>query len=357
MRVPGEHEQIEAWGVDRPIGIVGAGSIGVAWSIVFARARRHVLLFDPDADRRSQAVREISDRLRALGETGLIAERSATVARRVELCATLDGTLGDVSYIQECAPEELELKRSLFSELDRLAPADAILASSSSALCASQFATGLAGAARCLVAHPGNPPYLLPVVELVPGPATDPAVVDRAEALLAAVGMSPVRLRHEVEGFVFNRLQGAVLREAYRLVDDGVVAAQDIDRVMREGLGRRWSIIGPFETAELNSRGGIEAHARRLGPAYARMARDEHPPALWSDELVATVSNALQDRLPRRQWDRNVQWRDRALMLLEKFRRDNPIIEGPGLIAGSLASSEDARATTSTQLPGTGSGR
>ena len=171
--------------------------------------------------------------------------------------------------MQECAPENVAVKRSLFEELGRFAPDDAVLASSSSALRVSAIAGDLGCRARCLVAHPGNPPYLLPVVELVPASFTAPGAVDFAEALLSSVGMSPVRVRREVEGFVFNRLQGAVLREAYCLVRDGVATPQDIDRVMRDGPGRRWAILGPFEVAELNTRGGIDAHAKLLGPAYA----------------------------------------------------------------------------------------
>ncbi len=124
--------------------------------------------------------------------------------------------------------------------------------------------------------HPGNPPYLLPVVELVPAPFTDEAVVERAHALLAGAGLSPVRVRVELEGFVFNRLQGAMLREAYALVRDGVASVEDIDRIVKDGLGRRYSVVGPFETSDLNVRGGIErarsADGRRVRP-HGRRAR------------------------------------------------------------------------------------
>src|SRR5207248_5438228 len=142
------------------------------------------------------------------------------------------------------------------------------------------FAADLPGRARCLVVHPGNPPYLLRVAELVPAPFTAEDVVATTATLLRAAGLEPVRLGREIDGFVFNRLQGALLREAYCLVRDGIVGADDLDRVVREGLGRRWAVVGPFETVDLNTRGGIEAHARRLGPAYARMGaeRGQHAP-------------------------------------------------------------------------------
>ena len=223
--------------------------------------------------------------------------------------------------MQECAPEQLALKRDLFAELDRLAPAEAILASASSALQPSSFADHLPGRARCLVTHPLNPPYLIPVIEIVPAPFTSEAVVIRCEQIYRTAGLSPIRVRKEVEGFVLNRLQGALLREAYCLVRDGVATVDDIDQAVRDALGLRWSVIGPFETADLNTRGGIAAHAVKMGPAYERMGaeRGQHDP--WTAELVAEVVKARRGLLPLDQWEDRVAWRDRRLMDLLVQRR------------------------------------
>ena len=149
------------------------------------------------------------------------------------------------------------------------------------------------------------------------------SVVTRASELFASVGMTPIHVRREIEGFVFNRLQGAVLREAYCLVRDGIVSPEDADRVMRDGLGRRWGVLGPFETAELNTRGGIVAHAAKMGPAYARMGaeRGQHDP--WTPELVEQVAADVQRRLPPELWDANVARRDEALSELERVRRES----------------------------------
>lgn len=315
--------------VHRPVAVVGAGSIGVAWALVFARARLTVRVYEPDAGRRAAAPQELIGRLAGLAAEGLLPERPEVVSARVTLTADLRRTVADVRYVQECAPERLELKKDLFAELDAAAPAEAVLASSSSALTCSAIAAGLDGAARCLIAHPGNPPYLLPVVELVPGPRTVPQTIAAADALLRASGMLPIRLSREIEGFVFNRLQGAVLREAYNLVRDGVATPEDIDMVMREGLGRRWSVLGPFETAELNTRGGIDAHARVMGPAYARMAAERGEITCWDEELVAQVSRAVRRRFPRELWSDHIVWRDRALMVLDRCRRDHALLAGP----------------------------
>ena len=279
------------------------------------------MLQDPDPQRLALAPGEIRARLAELAGFDLLSEPLAVVAARVQTTANTDEAVAESRYVQECAPEDVRLKRELFARLDREAPAEAILASSSSAITASDFAGTLDGRERCLVAHPANPPHLLPVVEVVPAPFTRPGVVDSAAALLADVGMSVIRVRAEVEGFVFNRLQGAVLREAYCLVRDGVAGVEDVDRAVREGFGRRWAVIGPFEAADLNTRGGIEAHAARMGPAYERIGaeRERHEP--WTPKLVARVTAERRAVLPIEQWDERVAWRDRMLMTLERARR------------------------------------
>lgn len=304
-----------------PVAVVGAGSIGTSWAIVFARGGHRVSMHDLDPYRLAAADGEIATRLAALEAAGLLAEPVHEIAARVTMHDQLAAALVGAGHVQECAPERLELKRELFESLDALTDPGAVLASSSSALTISETAGELSGRARCLVVHPANPPHLLPVVELVPAPFTDPSVTEHTAALLKAAGMSPVHVRHEVEGFVYNRLQGAVLREAYCLVRDGVITVDELDRVMREGLGRRWAVIGPFETTDLNTRGGIAAHAKRMGPAYARMGaeRGQHDP--WSDELVAEVTAQRRALLPISEWEQRVDWRDRALIAQEQGRR------------------------------------
>jgi L-gulonate 3-dehydrogenase len=305
------------------IAVVGAGSIGVSWAIVFARAGRRVALHDPHAARLAVAQQELATRVLELDDAGLLSEGPRAVIARVPAVDTLDDALRGAVHVQECAPEDLALKRELFATLDERAEPAASLASSSSTLTASSFAGALRGRARCLVAHPANPPHLLPVVEVVPAPFTDASIVAAVTLLLEEAGMSPVRVRREVEGFVLNRLQGALLREAYCLVRDGVASVDDVDRVVREGLGRRWAIVGPFETADLNTRGGIAAHAARLGPAYARMGAERGQDDPWTAELVERVTAERRARLPLDDWDARVAWRDRALLACERARREH----------------------------------
>ena len=310
------------------VAIVGAGSIGLGWSIVFVRAGWTVAVHDEDPTARDSLPAKI---IRALGElsaAGLADEDPGAVARRVEVTGSLADAARGCDWVQECVVESLPVKRQLFAELDTLTADTTILASSTSMIAASRWADGLRGRSRCLVVHPGNPPYLLPIAEVVPAPFTDPAVVERARAVLAGIGMSPVLVNGEPEGFVFNRLQGAILREAYCLVRDGVVDAADLDRVISHGPGRRWAVIGPFATAHLNTRGGIRRHAELMGPAYERMGaeRGQHDP--WTPELVEKVAATLERSLPADAWEEKVRRRDAALIELERTRRGSADLFG-----------------------------
>lgn len=303
------------------VAVVGAGNIGVSFAVVFARGGHAVRLHDPDGARLAAAPAELRARLEELAAAELLDEPAAAIAARVEVTGDRAAAVAGAAHVQECAPERLELKRELLAALDAEAADDATIASASSALTTSQVAAGLPRRERHLVAHPANPPHLLPIVELVPAPFTAAAAVERVEALLRGCAMSPVRLRREIEGFVYNRLQGAVLREAYCLVRDGIADVDDVDRVVREGLGRRWAVVGPFETADLNTRGGIAAHAERLGPAYARMGAQRGQDDPWTPDLVARVAAARRALLPLDRWEERVAWRDRALAAQERARR------------------------------------
>ena len=296
------------------VAVVGAGSIGAAFSVVFATARREVRIYEPDKKQRRSVRDRIAASLRDLEEFELVAEGADRILSRVRVTPDIGEALTGVCHVQECVPESLDLKRKLFAELDALAAEGVVLASSSSAITASEFAAGLGGASRCLVAHPGNPPFLIRIVEIVAAPSTSHEAVERTCALMRSVAMSPIIVRKELRGFVFNRLQGALLREAYCLVRDGVASVEDIDRLVHDGLGLRWSVVGPFETADLNRRGGIGAHAKIMGDAYAAMGaeRGQHDP--WTPELIGKVEAERRALLPLHRWEERVRWRDRQLM-------------------------------------------
>lgn len=312
--------------VRHPAAIIGAGSIGTGWAIVFAAAGHDVRVFDTEPARLVGAQREVADRLRGLEEFGLMDVSAADAADRISFVGQVGPAVDGAGHVQECILEDLHAKKRLFSELDEALPPDVVLASSSSFLSASTFAADLPGRSRVLVLHPANPPYLLRIVEIVPAPFTEPEFINRTVGLLEDLGMPYVRLGDEIEGFAYNRLQGALLREAYCLVRDGILSVGDIDRLVRDALGLRWSVIGPFETSDLNTRGGIEAHALRMGPAYARMGQERGQNDPWTGDLVARVSAARRRELPLDGWRERGDERDRALMALLRARRQDPAL-------------------------------
>ena len=303
------------------VAIIGAGNIGCAFALVFASCGFQVRVFDVDPGARDALLRRVGAWMSDLRDYELLDARADEVEDRIAVGDDLATVLDGVAYVQECIPEDLQQKRRLFADMSAMAPDRAVIASSSSAIPASAFAADIDGADRCLVAHPGNPPFLLRVVEVVPAPFTDPAAVERARQFLSAAGLAPVTLKKEINGFVFNRLQGAVLREAYCLVRDGVASVDDIDAIVRDGLGLRWAVVGPFETADLNRRGGIAAHAQIMGDAYAAMGaeRGRHEP--WTPELVTEVEAQCRARLPLERWDDRARWRDREIMKVLASRR------------------------------------
>ena len=303
------------------IALVGGGLIGQAWAIVFGRAGHEVTLYDADPGMLEQARRNIAARRDDLAGFGLL-EAGGGALDEVRYAVTLGEALASADYVQESAPERVEAKRALFEELDRLAAPDAILASSTSGIPASSFTEHLPGRARCLVAHPINPPFVTPLVEICPAPWTDPAVVERTHALMLAVGQAPIRLRREVQGFVANRMQGALLGAALRLVKDGVVSAEDADVAIRHGIGLRWSFMGPFETIDLNAPGGIADYLRRYGPLYQAIEGELATPLDWSDPaLLGELEEQRRAKLRAERLSERSTWRDRRLMALAAHKR------------------------------------
>ena len=302
------------------IALVGGGLIGQAWAIVFGRAGHEVMLYDAEAAALKQAHEAIAARLADLAGFGLVDDPHAVLGR-IGYATGLAEALDGAAYVQESVPERVEVKRELYPELDRLAAPEAILASSTSGIPASAFTEHVAGRQRCLVAHPINPPFVTPLVELCPAPWTEEAVVDRTHDLMTRVGQAPIRLNKEVQGFVANRMQAALIGAALRMVEDGVASAADIDTAIKAGIGLRWSFMGPFETIDLNAPGGIADYLRRYGPLYQSIEA-EHGPLKWTgDALLEKVDDERRAALPAEELAARSAWRDRRLMALAAQKR------------------------------------
>ena len=305
------------------IAVVGAGLIGRAWAIVFARAGCTVAIYDAAPEALAGCNRLLHENISDLALHGLILEAPDLVLGRIRPVATLAAALQGAALVQENVRETIEAKRAIFAEMDALAAPDTVLASSTSWLMASEFSEGLPGRHRMLVGHPVNPPYLVPLVEIAPAPWTSPGAVERARDIYARAGQSPVLLKKEITGFLLNRIQGAVLNEALNLYADGYASVEDLDKVLKDGLGLRWSFMGPFETIDLNAPEGVVDYAQRYGPTYRDVARTQLPNA-WTHELLAKIEAERRQVLSEDQLAERARWRDNRLMALVAHQRSQP---------------------------------
>jgi L-gulonate 3-dehydrogenase len=302
------------------IAIVGSGLVGSGWAIVFARAGFPVALYDSVEGAAARALTTIGARLQDLRAAGLIDDPAAVLAR-ITVAGSLAEALQDAVYVQESVFETVEAKTAVMSAIDAVIGPDTWVGSSSSGIAASHYTGHVACRARCLVAHPVNPPYLAPIVELVPAPWTAPETLRGVRALMEQVGQVPVEMTREEEGFILNRLQGVLLMEAWRLVEDGLASVEDVDRTVKHGLGLRWAFMGPFETIDLNAPGGVADYAARLGGLYHSIAASaEQKP--WSPELIAKVEAERRLALPASALGERSAWRDRRLMALARHKRE-----------------------------------
>jgi 3-hydroxyacyl-CoA dehydrogenase len=302
------------------VAIIGTGLIGRAWAMVFARAGHTVKLYDSTPGATDKAIGLVREGLEELQQFGLIKDSADAVMKRVSGAATLAGAVRDADYVQENTSERLDVKREVYRQLDEAAPAHCILASSTSTIQTSRFSEGLKGKHRCIVAHPVNPPHVVPIVEISPAPWTSPDVVARTRALHDQVGQVAIIVKKEVEGFILNRLQAALLLESWRLVKEDYVSVEDLDKCIKDGLGLRWSFMGPFETIDLNAPGGVSDYAARYGQVLYGMMKDvKHE--LWDNKLVERIEGERRKLMLHTQHAEREAWRDRRLMALIAHKR------------------------------------
>ena len=304
------------------VAIVGSGFIGRAWAISFARAGHEVRMWDQSPAATSGARDYIEGVLGDLAANDLLRGQSVdTVLGRIAMVAELAEALADAAHVQENTPENLDVKREVFSLIDRLAGPQTVIASSTSALLPSKFTDHLPGRHRCLVVHPINPPYLIPAAEVVPAPWTSAETLERTRTFLIDAGHAPLVMKRELDGFIMNRLQGALLEEAFRLVADGYASVEDVDIGIRDGLALRWSFMGPFETIDLNAPGGVRDYADRYQGIYSNIFPQMLRRVDWAGEVMKTVEAERSRRLPRESLGERQVWRDRRLMALAAHKK------------------------------------
>lgn len=305
--------------------VVGVGVIGRSWIRVFARAGIPTWVYDRDPLQLDKAMRWLEEDLAQDVAEGFLTTMQAKAERsQVHPATSLREALAGAIYVQESGPEQLALKQAIYAEIDRTADAATIIGSSTSALDMTEIAQGLPGARRCLVAHPVNPPHLIPVVEVLPGQQTENVVTASTFQIMRAVGQRPVRMNFYIKGFLLNRMQAALLREAIYLVTSGVAEVEAVDTVIAEGLGLRWALLGPFGVGNANADGGIREYLGRYGAAYADWMDELGPTPRFDPELIERLGRQTDAVIPAAHRTHSARWRDNLIREIRELKRLRP---------------------------------
>ncbi len=279
-------------GISR-VAVLGAGTVGASWVLYFLSRGVDVVVHDSDAGRATYLNQYIESNWHAMSLLDGVARPAVPT---VELQTSLEVALAGVQLVQECIPDDFALKRQLYERLDGLLPLPVIVASSTSSLLMSDLQRGLAGARRFVVAHPFNPPHLIPIVEVVGGQDTAPETVASVCAFQRSIGKTVLRLNKEVRGHLVNRLQAALFQEAVWLVEEGIADVADIDVGMALGPGIRWAAAGPFLTFHLGAQsGGIRTYLEHLGAAHERIWQDLGRPQRISPAAIDRITRGVEE--------------------------------------------------------------
>ncbi|WP_027133825.1 3-hydroxyacyl-CoA dehydrogenase NAD-binding domain-containing protein [Geminicoccus roseus] len=296
----------------RQVAVIGFGTVGVGWTALFLANGSDVTVHDPAVDDLATLEAALAPSLASLRELG------RTGHGRLCLAASPEKAVASADFVQENAPEKQAFKADLLRRLDEATPAGAIIASSTSSLLWSELTGTCRDPERVIVAHPFNPPHLVPLVELF---GSDPAVLDRAEAFYAGLGMRPVRLKKEMRGHIANRLSSALYQEAVHLVEQGVASVAEIDAALRDGPGLRWATMGAHLTYHLGGgKGGIRHYLDHLGPSQERRWQDLGRPSL-TDKLKADLVAGVEAEAAGRSIEELEALRDATLVALLHARR------------------------------------
>ena len=295
--------------------IVGAGNIGSAWAALFILNGFKVTLHEKNHELHQKSKKNIKNIINLFKESyDLDSKEIISLINNIEFFYDLSKALKGTKFVIEAINENLEEKIKIFKEISLIIDKEIVIASSSSFIPISQINVKTLNKERCLNLHPGNPPYLLRFAEVVPSKDTSKKAINKTISILNSIKLKPIILKKEIDGFVFNRLQGALLREAYSLVDENIVNASDIDSIITKGLGLRWAVVGPFETIDLNTKGGIEKHNERMIPFYRKMFAGKK--ANFTKNSIKKVITERRKSLPLEQLDEKITWRDKKLFKL-----------------------------------------
>ncbi|XP_060577987.1 lambda-crystallin-like [Ruditapes philippinarum] len=311
------------------VGIIGSGLIGRSFAMLFAAAEYEVWLYDIEKSQLSGALEDIKAQLKDLDSLQLL-RGSLTAEEQFNNINTTDNIeqcVKDAIFVHECAPERIELKTSIYAKIDKMLSDTCILATSASALLPSKLAVNIQHKNRFIVAHPTNPPFYAPLVELVPSPWADPDVVPKTKAIMEKLGQVPVILKKEIDGFVLNRIQYAIFKESWRLIKDGIIDVEGLDKVMSAGLGRRYAFIGPIETAYLNA-DGMYSYADRYATMIEGIMATFREPDSFSGPVLDQIQSEMEQMVPMDSLQARRNWRDKRLAALAQLQKRMDDAEG-----------------------------
>jgi 3-hydroxyacyl-CoA dehydrogenase len=310
------------------VAIVGAGFIGFGWSLVFGRAGLETRVYDADPRQLGTLQGRIDSALDLLARVGRIKPADVDpIRQRIVMCSDLSSAVEGAEYVQECVPENLRLKQNVFSEVDRLAAPGTIIASSVSALPMTRIAEKTTHPERCIAAHPTNPPHIVPLVEIIAGEKTSPETVQTTYEFLKRVGQEPILVRKEVFGYVLNRLQFALVREALYLARQDVASIADIDKCIHQGLGLRWAFLGPFGVEATNAE-SIEADLRKYaGPMKELMAQVCQPYDGPSEDEIESVVREVNVMFAGKTSDELIAYRDAMVLRARELKEQHRLVD------------------------------
>jgi 3-hydroxybutyryl-CoA dehydrogenase len=267
----------------RKTAVIGAGTMGQGIALVFALGGREVRITDCDPQALNEAMGKIQKSLEAMAEASFIslAEAQQTI-KLIVAAPNLKAAVREVEIVTECIPERLELKQQMFAELENLSPVHAVLASNTSSLLLSDIGQLIKDKSRLIVTHYFNPAHILRAVEVVASAATSASVVDRVCRLLSSVGKIPILLRKEIRGFIVNRIQAAMVREALFLLEQGVTTPDELDRAIHGSIGPRLALLGPFQVMDL---GGLDVWAEVMCNLFPQLSDQRAVPLLIQEKL------------------------------------------------------------------------
>jgi len=301
--------------------VVGCGLIGTGWASWFLNRGLNVICSDPVSGDWQRLRQRVSTQLAEIGHDEGAREQMLS---RLRLEPEIEQAVAAAEWIQESVPEDLEVKRKALARIDHAASSHAVIASSTSSLKISDLQRGLSHPERLVAGHPFLPVPLIPLVEVAGGVHTSASSIDLAMAFYEFVGKRPIRLRKEVNGHVANRLQAALMREAFYLLQEGVASARDIDLALTEGPGQRWVATGPFVSHQLaGGEGGARQAFANLGEALRTMWSDLGSPTLTA-ELQATVIAGSEECMADKSQEK---WAEERRRLVRAVQREKALLE------------------------------